>query len=106
MKHRVALAREQSVDIDTAFCRQLFEASPLQFMSDEHFTLLDSQFIERKFQLIKQHAADIERFRPGVGRWQKIFDLQHLAVFILDSRVTEGLRPLLAEKVRDAIARD
>src|SRR5512132_4697638 len=75
-------------------------------MSDEHFMLLDGQFIERKFQFFNQHAADIERFRPGVGRWQKIFDPQHLAVFIPDSRVTEGLWPLLAEKVRDAIARD
>ena len=84
MKHRVALAREQGVDVYAAFCRQLFEAAPLQFVSDEYFTLLVGQFVERKFQLIEKHVADVERFRPGIGRWQQIFDLQQLAVFALD----------------------
>src|SRR6266481_1575966 len=105
MKHRIALAREQGVDADAAFCRQLFEAAPLQFVSDEYFTLLVGQFAERKFQFIKKHSAEVERLRPGIGRWQKIFDLQHLAVFVLDRCVAEGLWLLLAEKVRDAIAR-
>ena len=45
MKHRVALAREQGVDAYAAFCRQLFEAAPLQFVSDEYFTLLVGQFV-------------------------------------------------------------
>src|SRR6267378_6592518 len=67
MKHRVALAREQGVDADAAFCRQLFEAAPLQFVSDEYFTLLVGQFVERKFQFIKKHIAEVERFRPGIG---------------------------------------
>jgi hypothetical protein len=38
--------------------------------------------------------------------WGKIFDLQQLAVFVPDHCVAEGLRLLLAQKVRDAIARD
>src|ERR1039458_593049 len=106
MKHRVALAREQRVDVHAAFCRQLFEAAPLQFVSDEYFTLLVGQLVERGFQLIEKHVADVERFRPGIGRWQQIFDLQQLAVFALDRPVAEGLWRLLAEKIRDAIARD
>jgi hypothetical protein len=91
MEHRVALAREQGVDVDAAFRRQLFEAAPLQFVSDEYFTLLVGQFAERKFQLIKKHVADVERFWPGIGRWQQIFDLQQFAVFVLDRSVAEDL---------------
>ena len=52
-------------------------------MSDEYFTLLVGQFVERKLQLIQKHVADVERFRPGIGRWQQIFDLQQLAAFPL-----------------------
>src|SRR5437870_12441044 len=74
-------------------------------MSHEYFTLLVGQFVERKFQLIKKLVADVERFRPGIGRWQQIFDVQQLAVFVLERRVAEGLWPLLAEQVRAAIAR-
>jgi len=48
MKHRVALAREQGVDVDAAFCRQLFEAAPLQFVGDKYFTLFVGQFAEQK----------------------------------------------------------
>src|ERR1700693_138535 len=106
MKHRVALAREQGVDADAAFCRQLFEAAPFQFVSDEYFSLLAGQFAERKFQLIQKRAAEVQRFRPGIGRWQQIFDVQQLAGFVLDRRVAESFRLLLAEKVRDAIARE
>lgn len=47
MKHGVALAREQSVDADAAFRPQLFEAAPLEFVSDEYFSLLAGQFVER-----------------------------------------------------------
>src|SRR5580704_9016563 len=70
MKHRVALAREQRVHADTAFHRQLLEAAPLEFVSDEYFALLAGQFAERKLQFIQKHVAEVERFRPGVGRWQ------------------------------------
>src|SRR5207253_438517 len=69
-------------------------------------SLFVGQFVERKFQLIKKLVADVERFRPGIGRWQQIFYLQQFAIFVLDRCVAEGLWPLLAEKVRDAIARD
>src|SRR6202140_1461823 len=75
MQHRVALAREQGIDVYTAFCRQFFEAAPFQFVGDEYFTLLVGQFAERKFQLIKKYVADVERFRPGIGRRQQVFDL-------------------------------
>src|SRR4029077_2972955 len=37
--------------------------------------------------------------------WQKIFDVQHLAAFALYRCIAEGLWPLLAKKVNDAIAR-
>jgi hypothetical protein len=60
-------------------------------VSDEYFTLLVGQFAERKFQLIKKHVADVERFWPGIGRWQQIFDLQQFAVFVLDRSVAEDL---------------
>src|SRR5881275_3665530 len=99
MKHCVALAREKRVDVDAGFCRQLFEAPPFEFVSNEYFALLVWQFIKREFQLIEKHVADVERFRPGVGRWQQIFDLQHLAVFVLYASVAEGIWLLLAEKV-------
>src|SRR5205823_13526462 len=48
MKYRVALAREQRVDVDARGCRQLFEAAPSDFVRDEYFTLLVWQFVERK----------------------------------------------------------
>ena len=91
MKHRVTLAREQGVDADAAFCRQLFEAAPLQFVSDEYFTLLAGQFSERIFQFIKEHVAEVERFRAGIGRWQQIFDLQQFAAFALDLQGQAGI---------------
>src|SRR5438445_683198 len=79
MQHRVALAREQRVDVHTRGCRQLFEAAPFEFVSDEHLALIFGKFVERKFQLVKQYTAKIERFRSGMGRWQKIFDPQQVA---------------------------
>src|SRR5207245_9321662 len=97
MKHCIALAREQRVDVDAAFCRQLFEAAPLQFVSDEYFTLFVGQFVERKFQLIKKLVADVERFRPGIGRWQQLFDMQQLDIVVLDRRLAEELCPSLPE---------
>jgi hypothetical protein len=112
MKHRVSLAREQGVDVHTALCRQLFEAAPLQFVSDEYFTLLVGQFVERKFQLIKKHVANVQRFRPGIGRRQQVFDSRQLAVFVARAAkvfapcVAERLRLLLAKEVGDTIARD
>src|SRR5690348_2476546 len=106
MQHRVALARKQGVDAYPAFSRQLLEAAPLEFVGDEDFALLVGQFVERKFQFLKKHISDVERFGSGGRRWEKVFKLQQLAVFVLDCRVAEVLRPLLAPKVRDAIARD
>src|SRR5207253_3228079 len=90
---------------------QLFEAAAFEFVSDEYFTLLLRQLVERKFQLIEKHAADVERFRPGpivIARRQKIFDVQQFAAFILERRIAEGRFPslALAEKIRDAVARD
>src|ERR1700746_1164711 len=105
VQRRVALAGEQRVDAHAAFCRQLFEAAPLQFVSDEYLTLLVGQFVERKFQLIQKQGTDVKRLRPCIGRWQQVFDLQPLAIFVLDRGVAEALRPLLAEKVCDAVAR-
>jgi len=67
-------------------------------VSDEYFTLLFWQFVERKFQLIKKNAADVERFRPGIWRWQQIFNPQQLAVFILARRLAKRFWSLLAGK--------
>src|SRR5260370_33645291 len=106
MKYRVALAREQRIHAHARLGGHLLEAAAIQFVSDEYFTLLAGQFAERKFQLIQKHVAEVERFRPGVRRWQKILDPQHLAVFVLDRGAAEGHWLLLAEKVRDAIARN
>src|SRR5712692_10205730 len=106
MKHRIAFPREQRIHVYPALGSHLLKAAPLQFVSDEYFTLLVGQFVERKFQFIKKHVAEVERFRPGIGRWQQIFDLQHLAIFVHDRCVAERLWLFLAEKVRDAIARD
>src|SRR5208282_2707413 len=106
MKYRVTLAREQGVDADAGFRRELFEASPLEFVSDEHVTLLIGKFAESKFQLIQKYAAEVERFRPGIWRWQQIFDPQKLAGFVLERCAAEGHRLFLAEKVGDAITRD
>src|SRR6185369_3561801 len=115
MKHRVALARQQRVDVNTALGRQLLEAAPLQFVSDEYFTRpirLIGQFVERRFQLIEKHAANVERFRPGIRRRQQVFDPRSVDIFVAKvSKITGGcvaevLRLLLAKKVRDAISRD
>lgn len=81
-------------------------------MRDKYFTLprglIIGQFVERKFQLIKKHSACVERFRPGIRRWQQIFDLQQFPSLVLYASVAGGLFPslALAEKVRDAIACD
>src|SRR6266403_3703263 len=106
MQHGIAFAREQRIHAHAGFGGHFLEAAPLQFVSDEYFTLLAGQFAEGKFQLIQKHVAEVERFRAGIGRWQQIFDPQKFAVFALERCVAEGLRLLLAEKVGDAIARD
>src|SRR6266568_6090639 len=105
MKHRIALARKQRVDVYATFCRQLLEAAPLQFVRDEHFALVVGQFGERVFQLVEKHAANVERLWPGIGRWQQFFDLQQFTLFIHARSVSEVLWPLLAKEVRDAVAR-
>ena len=66
IKHGVALAREQGVDVYSAFRRQLFEAAPFEFVGDKNFALLAGQFVERKFQFVEKHASEVERFRAGV----------------------------------------
>src|SRR5258707_2567423 len=109
MQDRVALPREQRVSVNAALRRQLFEAAPFEFVSNEYFTLahrlIIRQFFESKFQLIEQYSADIERFWSGIRRWQKIFEPKQFALFVLYARVAEALCLLLTEKVRDAIAR-
>ena len=82
MKHRIALAREQCVNVDAAHRRQLIEAAPLQFVRDKDRALLGGQFIERGFQFFQQPVAQVESLRSGIGRWQQIFDPQQLAVFV------------------------
>src|SRR5258708_6039108 len=106
MQHRITLAREQRIHAHAGLGGHLLEAAPFQFVSDENFTLVLGQFAERKFQFIKKHAAEVECFRSGIGRWQKIFDPQQFAVFVYDRCIAKVLRLLLAEKVRDAIPRD
>src|ERR1035441_1553208 len=105
MKHRVALTRQQRVDANACLRRQRLEAAALELMSDKDFALLGRQFVERGIQLIQKHIAQAERFRSYIGRGQKIFDLQQLAVFVLERGVGKTYRLLLAEEVCDAIAR-
>jgi urocanate hydratase len=50
VKHCVALAREQGVDVDSAFRRQLFEAAAFQFVRDEDFTLVGGQLGEHRIR--------------------------------------------------------
>ena len=57
-------------------------------MRDEYFSLLVRQFVECKFQLINQHAADVERFvieflRAKDDRFLGPFTLAQLTSVIL-----------------------
>src|SRR5215471_18419764 len=105
MQHRIAFAREQRIHTHSGRRGHLLEAAAFQFMSNEYVALFLWQFVEGEFQLIVKDVAEVERFRPSIRRRQKIFDMQHLAAFALDRCVAEGLWPLLAKKVNDAIAR-
>src|SRR5258708_27943571 len=75
MKHRVALAREQGVDVDAGLCRQLFEAAPFHFVGDEDVALFVGELFQRELHFVEQHVADVERLRSGVARWREIVDL-------------------------------
>ena len=75
-------------------------------MSDKNFALLGRQFGKRGFQLIQEHVAQAERFRSGIRRGQQVFDLEQCPLFVLERGVGKTYRLLLAEEVRDAIARD
>src|SRR5580698_8318864 len=105
MKHSVALAREQGVDVDAALLRQLLEAATFEFVGDEDGALLLGQLCEGKIELIEKCVADVERFGSVVGRWKQIFDLQRIALVVSKSSVGEEFRLFLAEQVSDAIAR-
>src|SRR6185369_8824156 len=67
MQHRIPFAREQRVDVYSAFGGQIFEAAALQFVCDEYETLLVGQFVQCKLQLVQKHLADVKRFRSGIG---------------------------------------
>jgi hypothetical protein len=60
----------------------------------------------RRWQVAAHREARCESraIAASIRRWQKIFDVQHLAAFALNRCVAEGIWPLLAKKVNDAIA--
>src|SRR5438132_14171917 len=105
MQHCITFAREQRIHAHSGFSRHLLEALSIQFVRDEYFAVLVRQFVERQFQFVEKQTADVDRFRPGIRRWQQILDLEQLAFFALGQCVGKILRLVLAEKIRDAIAR-
>ena len=89
MQHRIAFAREQRIHAHASLVGHLLKAASFQFVRNKHVTLLLGQLVERQFQLIKKHTAEVESLGPGIGRWQQILNLQSLAAFVLDRSIAE-----------------
>src|SRR5689334_6173211 len=74
-------------------------------MGHKHGPLLFWQFGKSQLKLFQHFTSQVRRFWPRVRGRQKIFDAQQFPVLVRNGRVTEVLRLLLAEKIRDAIPR-
>src|SRR5436190_14136836 len=95
---RIALPREQRVHAHSGLGGQLLEASSLQLVRDECIALLLRQLVERRLQLVEQHAAGVERLRTRVGRRQPVLHRLSLLPFLSACDIAEPLRPLAPEQ--------
>src|SRR5580765_3362150 len=107
MQYRVTLSRKQRVHTYTALSGQLLEASAVQFVCNKNVTLFRRQLVKSIFEFGQQHVTDVHRIGPRIGRRQQIFEPKCYALFFaLDRGFRESHGLLLAEEVRDAIARN
>src|SRR5262249_43942522 len=95
VENRVVLARQQRVEWHTRLGRELFEAAPLDLVSDEHLALFRRELGQRGLDLVEQHAARVLRLRAAARRRKELVQIE----------IVERLRLLLAEEIDDAILR-
>src|SRR5579859_4585478 len=103
MQHRIAFAREQRIHAHTSPGGNLLEAPAFQLVGNKHLALLLRQFVDRQLEFIEKYAADIKCLWSSIWRRQQVFELRRFVVLVRDCGIAETLRPLLAEKISDAI---
>ena len=74
-------------------------------MCHEHLALIGGQLVERDLERLEQRRPCIDRVGSRIRRGQQILERQAVAVFISRRGIAERLLRLLAEEIRDPIAR-
>src|ERR1700747_3493442 len=74
MQHGVAFSREQSVDTETGFRRDLLETPAHQLVGDKNFALGLRQILESFVQSIEQQVSCVRRVGARVPRREKVLE--------------------------------
>src|ERR1700761_4915589 len=106
MNNRIALARQQGVDVHTRFLGDLLKRAALQLVRDKYAALLFGKILDRGLQLIEQHSTRVSGLRSSVRRRQQIFQQERLILTCPATKLVASAAPLFAKPIDNAVSRD
>src|ERR1700722_17746078 len=104
LQNRIALARQQGVDVHPGFVGNLLKTAAFHFVRHKHAALLFWKIVDGSLKLLEQHVSRIRRLWTGIGRWEQIFQLKRVVLFFTGANLVPGAAALLAETIDDPIS--